>query len=64
MGDVHLNREFYSKPLTFNPDRFGRKEDKQGSPLFLGWADGVLAAILAQVRCFISTVKFLTSSQV
>jgi cytochrome P450 len=64
MADVHLNKTFYSDPLTFDPDRFSvrKREDKQESTLFLGWGTG-RHPCTGQILHFYSCISFISSMQ-
>jgi cytochrome P450 len=64
MADVHLNKMFYSDPLTFDPDRFSvrEREDKQESTPFLGWGTG-RHPCTGQVLHFYSCISYIFSMQ-
>src|SRR5258705_455528 len=46
-ADVHMNKNVYTNPETFDPGRYedGRKEDKRVSFGFVGWGAGNLVSL-------------------
>ncbi|KAL7621631.1 hypothetical protein AAE478_008957 [Parahypoxylon ruwenzoriense] len=40
LDDIHMNESLYTRPETFDPDRFSRGEDEKVPHGFLGWGSG------------------------